>query len=76
MAVTTKSGFSASPPRLLFEGSYDVHPRREGVWDISADGQRFLMVRPMFNQGPPIQLRVVLNFFSELRRRTEAGGAK
>ncbi len=74
VAVTTQPGFSASTPRLLFEGVYDVHSRREGIWDVTPDGQNFLMSRPIGQQAQP-QLRVVLNFFTEIRQRApqEAG---
>jgi Tol biopolymer transport system component len=61
-AVTTQPGFHASPPRLLFEGSYEIHPRREGFWDIAADGQRFLMVKAAGREATQPQLRVVLNW--------------
>ena len=76
VAVTTQRGFGASSPRPLFEGSYEIHARREGIWDVTPDGQRFLMVKPTGQEGAQSQLRVVLNFFTDLRRRTEEGGNK
>ena len=76
VAVTTQPGFSASSPRLLFEGLYEVHPRREGIWDVAPDGLRFLMVKAAGRETPPTQLRVVLNFFTDIRRRTREGESK
>ncbi|MGH9602559.1 MAG: TolB family protein, partial [Terriglobales bacterium] len=75
VTVTTRPGFAASSPRLLFEGTYDIHPRREGMWDVSPDGQHFLMVKPRGGEAVQSQLRVVLNFFTDLRQRAsqEAG---
>ncbi|MGH9669756.1 MAG: protein kinase domain-containing protein [Terriglobales bacterium] len=76
VAVTTHPGFSASSPRLLFEGLYEIHPRREGIWDVAPDGQRFLMAKAVGRETQAIQLRVVLNFFSDIRRRTREGDGK
>jgi Tol biopolymer transport system component len=74
VAVTTQPGFTASSPRLLFEGRYEAHPRREGIWDVSPDGQHFLMGKAVGQENQAVQLRVVLNFFSEIRRRAREGG--
>ncbi len=76
VSVTTNPGFVASSPRLLFEGAYDIHPRREGVWDVTPDGQRFLMVRPVGQETVQDQFRVVLNFSTEIQRRTAQGTGK
>ncbi|MGH9578874.1 MAG: TolB family protein [Terriglobales bacterium] len=76
VAVTTHPGFAASSPRALFEGTYSVHPRQEGTWDVTPDGQRFLMLRPSGGEAVQSQLRVVLNFFTELRQRASQGAGK
>jgi len=76
VAVTTHPGFTASSPRLLFEGFYEIHPRREGIWDVSPDGQHFLMGKAVGRESQAVQLRVVLNFFTDIRRRTREGGSK
>ncbi len=54
--VKTTPGFSASAPRLLFEGNY-----RHGVtfrpdYDVSPDGKRFLMVRG--SEQPPTAAQI------------------
>jgi len=46
-----------------------------GPWDVTPDGQQFLMSRPTGPQTPS-QLRVVLNFFTELRQRSPQGGGR
>jgi Tol biopolymer transport system component len=69
VAYTSTPTFTPSPPRLLFEGRYEAHPRREGVYDVSADGQRFLMIRTAGQQGGINQLNVVLNWGEELKLR-------
>jgi hypothetical protein len=46
--VSTATGLSASAPQLVFEGKYFADPRinvRERTYDVSPDGQRFLMIK-------------------------------
>jgi Tol biopolymer transport system component len=67
--VQTGSGFSASKPRLLFEqpGYGSRHPIRG--WDISPDGERFLMVKRGETKPQPVtEMVLVQNWFAELRR--------
>ena len=56
---------------VLFEGEYE--PARTGrTFDVSADGERFLMVRRAGAPGAayqPPQIRVVVNWFTELAER-------
>jgi eukaryotic-like serine/threonine-protein kinase len=72
MAVetTTQPSFSAGKPRMLFEGQYVTtgFPNMSAAYDVSADGQRFLMVKETEQATSP-QINVVLNWFEELKRR-------
>jgi len=58
-----------SAPRLLFEGPYDVNvPARS--YDVTADGQRFLLLEAQ--KRPPdviTHLMVVQNWNEELKVR-------
>ncbi len=72
LAVTTQPTFSAATPRLLFEGRYEPSFRGEANYDVSPDGQRFLMVKSM-EQPTPTPLVVVLDWFTDLTRRVPAG---
>ena len=65
--ITSEPTFSAGTPRLLFEGQYRRRPRARANYDVSPDGQRFLMVKPGEQSGQA-QIRVVLNWFEELKR--------
>jgi Tol biopolymer transport system component len=69
----TQPTFSAGVPRLLFEGSYERTRRGAGAgapnYDVTADGQRFVMVKATETGSAPSQLNVVLNWFEELKRR-------
>lgn len=71
--VQTGSGFSASPPRLLFEQSGYGGGNPIRCWDVSADGDRFLMVKLEERKAQPLtEMVLVENWFDELRRLTSA----
>ncbi len=53
-------------PKVLFEGSYAMDNQFNGYYDVSQDGQRFLMVKE--EQREQDQIRVILNWFEELKR--------
>ena len=56
-------------PKVLFEGNYDRLPWERRNYDVTADGQRLLMVKPdVDEQAPTPQLVVVLDWSAELER--------
>jgi Tol biopolymer transport system component len=72
--IATQPSFLVGKPRLLFEGPYLPSPLAPPNYDVSPDGQRFLMVKPAEQeQAPPTQINVVLNWFEELKRRVPTG---
>ena len=73
-AIEAKPAFSAAKPKLLFEGHYEagIFPF-EPNYDVSPDGQRFLMVKGSAQESAATQLNVVLNWPDELRRLVPAG---
>ncbi len=60
--------FNAGKPRLLFEISASFLTNPVGAFDVTPDGQRFLMVRLSEQELPATQLTVVQNWFEELKR--------
>jgi len=68
VSVQTEPTFSAGRPRVLFEGSYLSSSISTGFhyYDISPDGQRFLMIKEA--GAGQAQINVVLNWFEELKR--------
>jgi hypothetical protein len=54
---------------MLFEGEYLASPfPATGVtYDVTRDGQRFLMVKDV-EQASATQINVVVNWFEELKR--------
>jgi Tol biopolymer transport system component len=68
--VATQPGFSATHPRSLFEGQYRIF---RTDYDVSPDGQRFLMLEPLEPPQPATQINVVLNWFEELKQKVPTG---
>ena len=68
VSVQTEPTFNHGRPRVLFEGSYFSSSISPGLqyYDISPDGQRFLMIKE--GGTGPSQINVVLNWFEELKR--------
>ncbi|MGI0149718.1 MAG: hypothetical protein ACREDF_09345, partial [Thermoplasmata archaeon] len=65
-----ESGLSAGNPRILFEGPYLASAATFPFYDVSPDGERFLMLKPVESQtSAPTQINVVLNWFEELRQK-------
>jgi serine/threonine-protein kinase len=68
--IATQPSFTAGKPRVLFQGHYVPPPGTTPNYDVSPDGQRFLMIKPSdAGDAAPAQINVVLNWFEELRRR-------
>ncbi|MFY9530722.1 MAG: protein kinase [Candidatus Acidiferrales bacterium] len=72
--IATQPSFAAGKPRMLFEGRYEPAPAPIANYDVSPDGQRFLMLKRSESAGEaPTQINVVLNWFEELKRRVPTG---
>ena len=67
--ITTQSTISASTPRLLFEAPYVAAPGTVPNYDVSPDGQHFLMLKANDQGQSTTQIIVVQNWFEELKRR-------
>jgi serine/threonine-protein kinase len=70
VAIETEPELSVGTPRLLFEGRFLPVPFGDepgSSYDISPDGQRFLMIKRE-QDLVPTEIIVVLNWFEELKR--------
>jgi serine/threonine-protein kinase len=72
--VRTDGGFSASKPRHLFNVSGMMNGEPIRTWDLSLDGQRFLMVKSEETKPTIVtELILVQNWFEELKRLSPTG---
>jgi hypothetical protein len=80
MRVPVKLGsrFEAGTPEKLFDGPYLFHPPGGGpvgrMYDVSLNGQRFLMIKESSAAAEPPSPRIILvqNWFEELKRLVPA----
>ena len=73
--ITTQPSFSAGKPKMLFEGPYLPTPLTFPNYDVSLDGQRFLMIKPAEQNSSSslTQIVVVQNWFEELKQKVPTG---
>jgi hypothetical protein len=72
----SQPSFSPGRPKVLFAGQYQPSPNPvpNANYDVSPDGQRFLMLKPRAQeQAAPTQINVVLNWFEELKQKVPTG---
>jgi eukaryotic-like serine/threonine-protein kinase len=73
--ITTRPSFSAGKPKTLFQGPYLPTAITFPYYDVSPDGQRFLMIKPdeQTSSSAPTQIVVVQNWFEELKQKVPTG---
>ena len=72
--ITTQPNFAAGKPRMLFQGPYLNTTILMPYYDVSPDGERFLMLKPVEQAAVALtQIIVVQNWFEELKRRVPTG---
>jgi serine/threonine-protein kinase len=72
--ITTTPSFSVGKSKMLFQGSYTPTTGTFPFYDVSPDGQHFLMLKPTEQGGTaPTQINVVLNWFEELKQKVPVG---
>jgi eukaryotic-like serine/threonine-protein kinase len=68
--LETKPGFSARKAKVLFEGPYLQTSGSFPYYDVSPDGRRFLMLKPVESQASTAkEINVVLNWWEELKEK-------
>jgi len=71
--IETEPELKVADPELLFDGRLLATDSWGSNYDVSSDGQRFLMVEEDEEQPSANQLVVVLNWFEELERLVPTG---
>ena len=65
-SIYTEPEFRTDPPQVVFEGPYI---NVSGLsYDVTSDGQRFLVLKPQYDDSQVRELQVVSNWFEELKR--------
>jgi len=73
VGIQTEPTFSPGAPKPLFElEDASFLPS----FDISPDGRHFVMIQKGEQSAPPTQLRVVLNWFEELKAKVPTGTSR
>ena len=68
-AIDTEPTFAPGIPRPLFEGPYRIGVgARPTPFDVSPDGQRFLMIKDLASREQSTAIILVENWFEELKR--------
>jgi serine/threonine-protein kinase len=66
VSISTEPEFKAGTPQVVFEGPY---ANVSGLsYDVAPDGQRFLVLKPQYDDSQVRELHVVTNWFEELKR--------
>jgi len=71
--VTLQPTLVAGKPHVLFEGQFLSSPATTPNYDVSRDGQRFIMVKAAGAAEAPNQINVVFNWVEELKRLVPPG---
>ena len=66
VSITTQPAFSIGERRLLFTGLYINVPGFS--YDISPDGQKFLLLKPVSQERTANRLKVIKNWFQEVNQ--------
>ena len=74
VAEVDSESFSASAPVEISDIGMHRDPRFGINFDVTDEGQRFLVRLPANDSGPHI--RVILNWFEELKERVPTGGSR
>lgn len=71
VAISLRPEFTAGVPRLLFAGKYEEtgRPDEPRNYDVTPDGQRFVMIKRSEQPSIPSRVFVALEWFDDLRRR-------
>ena len=66
-------GVASAKPVQLFRGRFGLSTLSTPFYDVTRDGQRFVMVMAGEGEFLPVPLNVIMHIDDELRRRVPAG---
>jgi eukaryotic-like serine/threonine-protein kinase len=73
--IRTQPSFSAGKPKMLFQGPYVPTRASFPYYDVSPDGEHFLMIKlnESASSSPLTQIVLVQSWFEELKQKVPAG---
>ena len=66
--IENQTSFQAGTPKNLFGEVYDLRSNTGETYEVDPRGGRFLLIRPPKDEVSSAQVRMVVNWFSELQR--------
>ncbi len=69
VAIQTEPEFKASLPETVFAGRFDTNPSEVQNYDVSFDGERFIMIEAP-DESAPSKLNVIVNWLDVLNELT------
>jgi serine/threonine-protein kinase len=72
VSLSTRPALNPGRPHRLFDKTYEPSLALWPNYAVSADGQRFLMMKTIEQEGTPAQINVVVGWFEELNRLAPA----
>jgi hypothetical protein len=63
----SREGIVVGDPQMLFKLQHNSFLLVEHAYDVTPDGQRFIVMKPV--EPPPTQINVVVGWLEELRQR-------
>ncbi len=70
--VRTQPVFTPGKPQVVFDWPYEAMDGVRPNYDVTRDGQRFLMIKATESNSAPAQINMILNWSEELKRRDAA----
>ena len=70
--VQTQPVFTPGKPQVVFQWPYEAMDGVRPNYDVTPDGQRFLMIKAIEADSAPAQINMILNWSEELKRRDAA----
>ena len=68
-SIDTRKGFTQTTPRLILRGTYNLRSDTGRTFDVDPRNNQILLVRPVADQKGKTSVRVVLNWFEELKSK-------
>jgi hypothetical protein len=73
VTIATTPEVKAGKPEFLFEAKHTKLRSGRRSYDVTPDGQRFLMISGHDKQASATQIHVVLEWFEDLKGHTRTG---